>query len=46
MTTDYYASFSPVSMPRQELAYRICEIIFELGASVDMDFDRLDIAAK
>lgn len=43
MSTYYYASFSPVSMSRKELTYKICEIIFELGASVDVDFDRLDI---
>lgn len=43
MSIEYYASFSQVSMSREELAYEICEVIFELGASVDIDFDRLDI---
>lgn len=43
MSTDYFASFEPVALSRQDIAYAICDAIFELDASVDMDFDRLDI---
>lgn len=43
MSIEYYASFSHIPISREELAYKICEVIFELGASVDVDFDRLDI---
>lgn len=42
MSTEYYASFEPASMSRQEIAYKISEGIFALGARVDVDFDRLD----
>ncbi len=43
MSIEYFASFSPVCMSIEELAYEVSQVVFELGASVDVDFDRLDI---